>query len=95
MKEAGALLGTIAAISLAILAIVGIKGCIEKDNREYQKKVDSGIYMPNDATDIVKVGNGWQEFTYKGQRFLFYRGDGIERGYQSIVKIDMPKPEAE
>ena len=87
--------GSILAVSLVILSVLGIKGCIETDQLVYQKKVDDGIHMPDDATDIVRVGEYWQEFTYKGQRFLFYRKGAYEKGYGAIVKIDMPKPESE
>ena len=30
----------------------------------------AGKYLPDGATNIVNVGNGWQEFDYKGTRYL-------------------------
>ena len=55
---------------LLILSIIGIKGCVEADQLAYRKKENAGHWMPDGATNIVRVGKKWQEFTYKDQRFL-------------------------
>lgn len=36
------------------------------------KAVRTGDALPKGATQIKEVGNGWYEFTYKNQRFLYH-----------------------
>ena len=43
--------------------------------------------LPVGAYDIVDVGNGWSEFTYKDQRILFCNKYLGYKGYQSMCVI--------
>jgi hypothetical protein len=38
-----------------------------------RRAIQSGIALPNGATNIVIVGQDWYEFDYKGQHFLYHR----------------------
>ena len=77
--------------AILIGLLVGVYSFVESNRKDHKEKVKSGYFLPNDAADIIEVGRGWQEFTYKGQRFLFHRSTGGERGYESIVRIDASK----
>lgn len=79
--------------SLIGLAFQSLANTDQKRIEEQKARVQGGYYMPSDATDIKDVGHGWQEFTYKGQRFLYRRAIFGHSGTEAIVKIDMPKPE--
>ena len=73
-------------VVLLSICVFGIIRLNESALQERKEKRESGHYLPEGATNIIDVGDSWQEFTYKGQRFLFY-------DYGAIVKIDMPKVE--
>lgn len=70
-------------LSLFVWGVIRID---ESNQQGFKEKRESGHYLPAGATDIIDVGDYWQEFTYKNQRFLFCR-DG------AVVKIDIPKVE--
>lgn len=86
------LLCLIVAFMMLMGVIIGFVLLIENSQKEARSaathKHINGHWMPTEATDITDVGNGWQEFTYKGERFLFYRHSGIETGYACIVKLE-------
>ena len=81
--------------ALFILAMVGFVLLIaafaiymdDRNQRQYKHARETGVYMPEGAYDITEVGNGWQEFSYNGSRFLFYRRSSHESGYACIVRI--------
>lgn len=86
-------------LGLAVIVIImgtlgALMSAIASSEKNHQQQIDKGVYMPKGATDIVRVGTHWQEFTYKGQRFLFYKKESLDKGHAAIVKIDMPKLEA-
>ena len=88
MAARNLLLVLLGVVCFFILVVLGVSKVDESPQNDYKKRRETGVYMPEDATDIVEVGNGWQEFTYKGQRFLFYRESTGHNGFSSIVKID-------
>lgn len=56
---------------LMVLLLLGLSivSTITGDRRAIQ----SGVALPNGATNIVIVGQDWYEFDYKGQHFLYHR----------------------
>ena len=89
MRDFGPLLGVLAFIAVLIF---GTMTLVSSNNETQRERLQSGYYLPEGATDINNIGKNWQEFTYKGQRFLYHRrgGDG---SYQCLVRIAAEKPE--
>ena len=82
------------AVSGFLFGIIYVKE-IAKDIKKYetpptiQPKNPTYSFLPSDATDIFPAGNGWYEFTYKGQRFLYHKETSFHgSGYECIVKIE-------
>jgi hypothetical protein len=71
-----------------IFVIVGVIGLLYTMELVNRKSIQSGAKLPNNATDIINVGDGWYEFTYKEQRFLFYERGIADCTRAAIVKID-------
>jgi len=95
-KFFAALAGIVVILSLLTSFLVTIhKGMVKEEKVFYE----TGLHLPADATNIVDVGRGWQEFTYKGQRFLYHQEvHGGNRAMESIVRIDSSsdvRPEAQ
>lgn len=48
----------------------------------------SGL-IPSTATNVVEVDDNWTEFTYKGERVLFFHTTGqSKQGYSAAVIIN-------
>jgi len=43
--------------------------------------------LPTESTNITNIGNGWIEFDYAGQRFLYYKGRKGYSGYQALTVV--------
>jgi len=77
-------------ILLALAVLIGGGYMVDVSNNEAREvKRKAGHWMPTKASAVIDVGNGWQEFTYKNQRFLYHHKAWGESGFESIVKIDM------
>jgi hypothetical protein len=59
-------------------------------DEKHAESVRAGEFLPYGFTDLVDVGDGWQEFTYKNQRFLYHHASSGYWAYECIVKIDSP-----
>jgi hypothetical protein len=83
--------GIVIAVGLCLGLVLGIITFVESVKKDHKEKIVSGYYLPEGSTDVITMKGGWQEFTYKGQRFLFHQYAGNNNGYECIVKINMPQ----
>jgi len=52
------------------------------------RAVTEGSALPNGATNVVVVGDGWYEFTYKNQRFLYHRYKSLNHMSECLTVIE-------
>lgn len=58
-----------------------------------RSRVKSGSLLPRGASNIVEVGEGWFEFTYKGQRFLYRRAGIADQQTECLTVIETQNDE--
>lgn len=76
-------------IYLFILSCLIAAVCISSFiGMEDTNAVSSGL-IPSTATNVVEVDDNWTEFTYKGERVLFFHTTGQNKqGYSAAVIIN-------
>ncbi len=89
MKRSQGVLGWILLVLFTVIGTLALVMFLQERIRARGPvQVETGWALPASATDIVSVGNGWYEFTYKGQRFLYYRYYEHQSAQSAIVRID-------
>ena len=69
----------ITAFLLIVMAVI-----MARDGRA----VTEGSALPDGATNVVVVGKGWYEFTYKNQRFLYHHYKNINDMSECLTVIE-------
>lgn len=77
-------------IGLCLLALILMGAFVISTIVSDHRAVKSGIALPKGATNIVIVGEGWFEFDYKGQHFLYHRYKLVNDMSECLAVINSP-----
>ena len=92
---------TLAALTLTFAIVFGIFSLMTSLAKHDAEVLKENRHLPPEAHDVVDVGNNWQEFTYKNERFLSridgrhacvvrinYNAVGPEQGPQTVDNLE-------
>ena len=74
---------------LTLTFILG--GCMPSEeyveNKKKRDEIEIMLSLPDQAENIVYLGNSWACFELDGNKFLFHHDGDIREGYESLTQV--------